>query len=57
MFGGSAMGLCRKSMQPGGFPVCLVHRVSSHGSAGNSLLLCTKGTNLIGIGNVSAGGV
>jgi hypothetical protein len=41
------MGLCRKIVLLGGFPVCFVHAVSSWGIAGNSPLICTKLTNLL----------
>jgi hypothetical protein len=38
MLCGGTMSLRRKFVQLGGFSVCFVHRVSSCGSAGNSLL-------------------
>jgi hypothetical protein len=47
------MGLCRKFVLLGGFPVCLVHGVSSRGSAGNLPLMCTRRTNLLWIAEVS----
>jgi hypothetical protein len=45
MFRGSAVGLRRKFVLIGGFPVRLMHGFSSWGSVGNSPLTCTKRTN------------
>jgi hypothetical protein len=50
MFGGSTMGMRRKFVLLGGFPVCLVHGVSSCGSAGNSPNMCTRRANFLCIG-------
>jgi hypothetical protein len=53
VFRGRAMCLRRKLVLLGGSPVCLVHGVSSCGSDGNSPLMCTRRSNLCGIGNAS----
>jgi hypothetical protein len=56
MFGSSAMGLRREFVLLGGFPVFLVHGISSCGSVGNSRLMCTRRANLFEIGNASLKG-
>lgn len=51
VFSRSTMGLCRKIVLLGGFPVYFVRGVSSCGSVGNSPLICTRQTNVFRIGN------
>jgi hypothetical protein len=53
VFGGGSMGHGSKFMLLGGFPVRLVHGVSSCESVCDRPFTCTRWTNPMEIGNVS----